>query len=109
MVRYKLVASCIAWYTTISNRPKGFIKTSYLIWQSDKKKVQKAVEYALECGYRHLDCAYRYLNEEEVGAGIKNKINDKTVKREDIFVTDKVVAANLTDRTFFLISNALSR
>ncbi|XP_076813057.1 aldo-keto reductase family 1 member B1-like [Clavelina lepadiformis] len=59
-------------------------------WKSDKKKVQKAVEYALECGYQHLDCAYRYLNEEEVGAGIKNKINDKTVKREDIFVTDKL-------------------
>ncbi|CAK8681086.1 unnamed protein product [Clavelina lepadiformis] len=59
-------------------------------WKSDKKKVQKAVEYALECGYRHLDCAYCYLNEEEVGAGIKNKINDKTVKREDIFVTDKL-------------------
>ena len=49
-----------------------------------------AVQAALECGYRHLDCAFAYMNEAEVGAGLAAKIADNTVKREDVFITSKV-------------------
>ena len=31
-----------------------------------------------------------YQNEEEVGRGIKKKINDGTVKREDLYIVSKV-------------------
>ncbi|MEM7513158.1 MAG: aldo/keto reductase [Bacteroidota bacterium] len=52
--------------------------------------------YALESGYRHLDTAQMYQNEEEVGKSIKNA----TIKREDIFLTTKVLPANLGKSTF---------
>lgn len=45
---------------------------------------------AISAGYRHIDCAHVYGNEEEVGAGIKEKIDDGTITRSDLFVTSKV-------------------
>ena len=44
----------------------------------------------MSCGYRHFDCAEAYLNEKEVGEGLKSKIQDGTVTREEVFVTSKV-------------------
>ncbi|KAG2230248.1 hypothetical protein INT48_009818 [Thamnidium elegans] len=35
-------------------------------WLSEPDEVRKAVKYALENGYRHLDCAYVYRNEDEL-------------------------------------------
>jgi diketogulonate reductase-like aldo/keto reductase len=52
--------------------------------------VQRAVQDAIDAGYRHLDCAYVYGNESEVGRGIKYKIGEGVVQREDLFVTSKV-------------------
>lgn len=46
----------------------------------------KAVKTALQNGYRHIDTAEHYHNEEEVGKGIK----DSGVNREEIFVTTKL-------------------
>lgn len=50
------------------------------------KEAIAAVEKALEIGYRLIDTASLYKNEEEIGLGIRNS----NVKREDIFVTTKV-------------------
>ncbi|KAH8777982.1 NADP-dependent oxidoreductase domain-containing protein [Hyaloscypha finlandica] len=58
-------------------------------WQSKPGEVEKAVEYALSVGYRHIDAAYSYGNEEEVGIGLK-KAFEAGVKREDVFVTTKL-------------------
>lgn len=51
---------------------------------------EQAVKDAIDIGYRHIDTAYVYGNEKEVGRGIRSKIDDGTIKREDIFVTTKV-------------------
>ena len=40
-------------------------------WKSKPGEVTAAVTYALEIGYRQLDCAFVYGNEHEVGHGIK--------------------------------------
>lgn len=45
---------------------------------------------AIDVGYRHIDTAYFYENEVDVGRAIREKINDGVIKREDIFVTTKV-------------------
>ncbi|KAE8370292.1 Aldo/keto reductase [Aspergillus caelatus] len=73
---------------------KGFsLNSGYTIpaiglgtWQSKPGEVEKAVEAALRCGYRHIDTATAYGNEAEVGAGIRAS----GVPREEIFLTTKL-------------------
>lgn len=52
----------------------------------DAKTAQETVEMALSVGYRHIDTAMIYGNEEAVGQAIKNS----GIYREDIFVTTKL-------------------
>jgi len=59
-------------------------------WQSAKGEVKKAVSHALGSGYKHIDCAYVYGNEDEVGEGLRESFESGKVKREDIFVTTKL-------------------
>ena len=49
-----------------------------------------AVKTALKLGYRHLDTAERYGNEEWVGEGLHQGLAEQGLKREDVFVTTKV-------------------
>ncbi|KAF7366654.1 Reductase-like protein [Mycena sanguinolenta] len=58
-------------------------------WQSPPGQVTAAVAHALKSGYKLVDGAYCYANEDEVGAGLKEAF-DAGVKREDIFVVTKV-------------------
>ncbi|ROT64483.1 hypothetical protein C7M84_017575 [Penaeus vannamei] len=55
-------------------------------WQSPPDQVTQAVEAALDAGYRHIDTAYNYLNEEAVGAGIRNWLEKTGKSRGEIFV-----------------------
>lgn len=51
---------------------------------------EQAVEWALDAGYRHIDGAARYANEEAVGKALKNWCAKSGVPREQIFVTSKL-------------------
>ncbi|XP_063301386.1 rho crystallin-like [Pelobates fuscus] len=51
---------------------------------------EEATKIAIELGYRHIDCAYIYGNEVQIGQAIRAKIADGTVKREEIFYTGKL-------------------
>ncbi len=50
------------------------------------KEAQNAVRYALETGYRLIDTAAMYKNEEDVGTAIRQS----KIPREEIFVTTKL-------------------
>lgn len=55
-------------------------------WQSDGDDAYRAVRHALDVGYRHIDTATGYGNEDQVGRGIA----DSGVDREAVFVTTKL-------------------
>ena len=57
-------------------------------WFIDDDKVEEAVKFAVKLGYRHIDTAQAYGNEQGVGKGIRSC----NVPREQIFVTSKVAA-----------------
>jgi diketogulonate reductase-like aldo/keto reductase len=58
-------------------------------WKAAPGEVGPAVKYALlEAGYRHIDGAYVYLNEKEIGQTYHEVF--ETLKREDVFITSKL-------------------
>lgn len=59
-------------------------------WQSKPGEVETAVKTALKEGYRHVDTAHAYDNEEEVGQALEESFKEGVVKREDVFVVTKL-------------------
>lgn len=56
------------------------------MWKAGKGEVGTAVKHALKSGYRHIDGAWIYGNEAEVGQAIK----ESGVSRKDLWITSKV-------------------
>ena len=56
----------------------------------DLEECERVVYDAIRTGYRLLDTAASYGNEEAVGAGVKKAIDDGLVTREELFITTKV-------------------
>lgn len=52
--------------------------------------MEDAVKDAIDSGYRHIDTAFFYKNEKEVGNAIREKIEEGVVERSDMFITTKV-------------------
>lgn len=59
-------------------------------WQSKRGEVYNAVLKAIELGYRHIDCAYIYDNEDEIGEALNFAFLQGMVTREELFVTSKL-------------------
>ncbi|XP_014665298.1 PREDICTED: aldose reductase-like [Priapulus caudatus] len=59
-------------------------------WLSKEGDVIQAVKDAIDIGYRHIDTAFAYGNEEEIGIAVKAKIEDGTVTRDQLYVTSKL-------------------
>ncbi|OWR52018.1 aldo-keto reductase [Danaus plexippus plexippus] len=61
-----------------------------VLGKGSPEEVQQAVEAAIDAGYRHIDTAHIYNTEKQVGKGLKKKIEEGVVKREDMFITTKL-------------------
>jgi 2,5-diketo-D-gluconate reductase A len=60
-------------------------------WQLDGDDAYNGVRSALDIGYRHIDTATAYRNEDKVGAAIR----DSGVGRENVFITTKCPPGNV--------------
>lgn len=72
-------------YKTLSNGIKMPV-LGYGVYQVTKAEAEQCVSDALEVGYRWIDTAQSYFNEEEVG----NAIAKSGIPRGDIFLTTKI-------------------
>ena len=62
----------------------------YGVYQVTPEECEKCVGEAIDVGYRLIDTAQAYYNEEGVGSAIKKS----SVKREDIFLVTKIWVSN---------------
>jgi diketogulonate reductase-like aldo/keto reductase len=62
-------------------------------WQLDGPDAQRMTEAALAIGYRHVDTAFMYRNEAEVGAGLRAA----GLPESEVFLTTKVWTDSFTD------------
>lgn len=60
------------------------------VWKADNDNVQPAIHKALETGYRAIDTAAAYKNEEGVG----NALQSASVPRSELFITTKLANAD---------------
>lgn len=72
-------------YATLSNGVK-IPQLGYGVYQVTQDECERCIREALEAGYRHIDTAQSYFNEEQVGTAIEAS----TVDRSEIFLTTKV-------------------
>ena len=72
---------------------------------TDFDECRNAVATALDCGYRSIDTALGYRNEEAVGEAIRNS----GIPREEIFVTSKLSGENSYERARIEFENSLNK
>ena len=56
-------------------------------WKSDPREVYNTVREAIKIGYRHIDCAWIYDNEAEIGKAFQDAFDAGDVTRQELFVT----------------------
>ena len=59
-------------------------------WKSKGKELKKAVIDAIHAGYRHIDTATNYGNEEIIGEALAEIFSEGKIFREDLFITSKL-------------------
>lgn len=77
-------------YITLNNGVKMPQEGFGVFQVPDGNVTEQAVYDAISAGYRLIDTAAAYQNEDSVGKAIKRAVSDGLVKREDLFITTKL-------------------
>jgi alcohol dehydrogenase (NADP+) len=59
-------------------------------WKSDPGEVYNAVKEAIRIGYRHIDCAFVYGNEVEIGQALSESFKENSIARDQMWITSKL-------------------
>lgn len=72
--------------------PSGFKIPSVGLgtWRAPNEEIEKALNSALEIGYRHIDTAPVYMNEKAIGNVLKQWLSTGRLKRDELFVCTKL-------------------
>jgi len=77
------------------NNGKEMPIIGYGTFLSSKGEIGPALKSAIKAGYRHIDCAYVYNNEKEIGDSLQDLFKEGSIKREDLFLTSKLPAGSM--------------
>ena len=77
-------------YVTLTNGLKMPMVGFGVFRVPDKKECQESVYQAIKTGYRLIDTAASYTNEDAVGQAVRQAIDEGICKREDLFITSKL-------------------
>lgn len=84
-------------YVTLNNNLKMPIIGFGVFQVLDKKECQESVYQAIKAGYRLIDTAASYTNEDAVGSAVRQAIDEGICKREDLFITSKLWVQDMKD------------
>ena len=82
-------------YVTLNTGAKMPLEGFGVCQIPDANECEQVVYDAIKTGYRLLDTASSYGNEEALGRGVKRAITDGHVSREDLFITTKVWVSDM--------------
>lgn len=77
-------------YVTLNTGAKMPLEGFGVFQIPDQKQCEEVTYEAIQSGYRLIDTAAAYMNEEAVGRAVRRAINDGIVKREDLFIVSKL-------------------
>jgi len=77
-------------YVILNNQIKMPVLGLGVFQVSDKKECQESVYQAIKAGYRLIDTAASYMNEDAVGQAVKRAIEEGICTREELFITSKL-------------------
>ena len=84
-------------YVTLNNGLKMPMVGFGVFRVPDKKECEESVYQAIKAGYRLIDTAAAYYNEDAVGAGVKRAIEEGVCTRKDLFITSKLWVQDMMD------------
>lgn len=84
-------------YTTLNNGLKMPLEGFGVFQVRDKEECKQSVLEAIKAGYRLIDTAASYTNEDAVGEAVREAIREGICTREELFITSKMWVQDMKD------------
>ena len=84
-------------YTTLNNGLKMPLEGFGVFQVRDKEECRQSVLEAIKAGYRLIDTAASYTNEDAVGEAVREAIREGICTREELFITSKMWVQDMKD------------